>query len=44
MMQGAKLADMVQVKFSKDYPLKIEYIVQNKVELAFVLAPRVDND
>lgn len=44
MMQGAKLADTVQVKFSKDYPLKIEYIVQNKVELAFVLAPRVDND
>jgi len=44
MIQGAKLADMVQVKFSKDYPLKIEYIVQNKVELAFVLAPRVDND
>lgn len=44
MMQGAKLADIVQVKFSKDYPLKIEYIVQNKVELAFVLAPRVDND
>lgn len=44
MMQGAKLADEVLVKFSKDYPLKLEYLVQNKVELAFVLAPRVDND
>lgn len=44
MIQGAKLADEVQVKFSKDYPLKIEYIVQNKVELSFILAPRVDND
>lgn len=44
MMQGAKLSDMVQIKFSKDYPLKMEYIVQNKVELAFILAPRVDND
>ncbi len=44
MMQGAKLSDIVQVKFSKDYPLKIEYIVQNKVELGFILAPRVDNE
>jgi proliferating cell nuclear antigen len=44
MMQGAKLADVVQIKFSKDYPLRLEYIVQNKLELAFILAPRVDND
>jgi len=44
MIQGAKLADVVQIKFSKDYPLKLEYIVQNKVELSFILAPRVDND
>lgn len=44
MIQGAKLADVVQVKFSKDYPLRIEYLVQNKVSLDFVLAPRVDND
>lgn len=44
MMQGAKLADNVCVQFSKDYPLRLEYAVQNKVELAFVLAPRVDND
>jgi len=44
MIQGAKIADMVQVKFSKDYPLKLEYLVQNKVELSFILAPRVDND
>lgn len=44
MMQGSKISDVVQVKFSKDYPLKLEYIVQNKVELAFILAPRVDND
>jgi proliferating cell nuclear antigen len=44
MMQGAKLADTVAIKFSKDYPLRLEYVVQNKVELAFVLAPRVNND
>lgn len=44
MIQGAKLSDTVQIQFSKDYPLRIEYLVQNKVELAFILAPRVDND
>ncbi|MCF7798515.1 proliferating cell nuclear antigen (pcna) [Candidatus Woesearchaeota archaeon] len=44
MMQGAKIADVVQIKFSRDYPLRLEYVVQNKLELSFVLAPRVDND
>lgn len=44
MMNGSKLADLVQIKFSKDYPLRLEYIVQNKLELSFILAPRVDND
>jgi proliferating cell nuclear antigen len=44
MMQGLKLTDKVVVKFNKDYPLKLEYTVLNKVMLAFVLAPRVDSD
>jgi proliferating cell nuclear antigen len=44
MIQGAKLADTVQVKFGKDYPLRLEYSVLNKVNLVFILAPRVDND
>ncbi|MFW5866078.1 MAG: proliferating cell nuclear antigen (pcna) [Nanoarchaeota archaeon] len=44
MMQGAKLSDTTYIKFAKDYPLRLEYIVKNKVELAFILAPRVDND
>jgi proliferating cell nuclear antigen len=44
MIQGGKLADKVVVKFSNDYPLKIEYTVLNKMQLSFVLAPRVDND
>lgn len=44
MMTGSKLSDVVQIKFSNDYPLKIEYLVQNKLELSFILAPRVDND
>lgn len=44
MIQGSKLSDTVSVQFSTDYPLKITYSVKDKVELSFVLAPRVDND
>ncbi len=44
MIQGAKLADNAVIKFSNDYPLKMEFIVLNKVQLSFILAPRVDND
>lgn len=44
MVAGSKLADKVIVKFSSDYPLRLEYVVLNKLQLAFILAPRVDND
>jgi proliferating cell nuclear antigen len=44
MIQGAKLADKVTVQFSKDYPLKLDYTVKDKMQLLFILAPRVDND
>ena len=44
MIQGSKLADKAVVKFSNDYPLRLEYTVLNKMQLAFILAPRVDND
>ncbi|MBU1199417.1 MAG: proliferating cell nuclear antigen (pcna) [Nanoarchaeota archaeon] len=43
-MQGSKLSDKVTLEFAKDYPLRVEYIEKNKVQLAFILAPRVDND
>lgn len=41
---GSKLADTATIYFNEDYPLKIEYKVVDKVLLAFILAPRVDND
>ncbi len=44
MIQGSKLSDKVRIEFAKDYPLKLDYVEKNKVQLAFVLAPRVDND
>ncbi len=44
MIQGSKLSDKVVLQLSSDYPLKMEYKVLNKVQLSFILAPRVDND
>lgn len=44
MMQGSKLSDKVILQLGSDYPLKMEYKVLDKVQLAFILAPRVDND
>ena len=44
MMQGSKIASTVNVKFSTDYPLKLEYTEKERLSLSFILAPRVDND
>ncbi len=44
MIQGSKLANDVNIKFSTDYPLKLEYIEKDRLSLSFILAPRVDND
>lgn len=44
MMGGSKLADEVTIEFNNDYPLRLEYKTLNKVQLVFILAPRVDND
>jgi proliferating cell nuclear antigen len=44
MIQGSKLSETVTIEFSKDYPLRLEYKEKDKVQLMFILAPRVDND
>ena len=44
MINGSKLTDNVEIFFNQDYPLKLEYKVVDKVLLAFILAPRVEND
>ncbi|MBI2129352.1 proliferating cell nuclear antigen (pcna) [Candidatus Woesearchaeota archaeon] len=44
MIGGSKIADEVLIQFNKDYPLKLDYRTINKVELAFILAPRVENE
>lgn len=44
MIPAGKLTDTVEINFSRDYPLKIEYKLVDKMDLVFILAPRVDND
>ncbi len=44
MISASKLADEVSIYFNKDYPLKLEYKAVDKLNLSFILAPRVEND
>ena len=44
MIQGSKLSPQVYIRFNTDYPLKLEFKVMDKLMMAFILAPRVDND
>lgn len=44
MVPAGKLVPHVEISFSKDYPLKLEYKLVDKMDLVFILAPRVDND
>ena len=44
MINGSKIADDVSIYFNRDYPLKLEYKIVDRVMLSFILAPRVEND
>ncbi|MFC1648766.1 proliferating cell nuclear antigen (pcna) [Nanoarchaeota archaeon] len=44
MIQGSKISSVAKLEFSNDYPLRLEYLEKNRVQLAFILAPRVEND
>ena len=44
MIQGSKISGTVSISFNKDYPLKLEYKEIDKIQLAFILAPRIEND
>ncbi|MBI4149011.1 proliferating cell nuclear antigen (pcna) [Candidatus Woesearchaeota archaeon] len=44
MIAAGKLAETVEIKFNKDYPLRLDYRAVDKVQMSFILAPRVDND
>jgi proliferating cell nuclear antigen len=44
MIQGSKISTQVEISFNKDYPLKLEYKELDKIQLMFILAPRIEND
>lgn len=42
--KASKLADIAILEFGKDYPLRAEYKLLDKLRLSFILAPRVSTD
>lgn len=44
MIKGSKLAENVIIQFGNDYPLRVDYVLLDKLKLGFILAPRVSND
>jgi proliferating cell nuclear antigen len=44
MIQGSKISSVVSIQFNKDYPLKLEYKELDKIQMVFILAPRIEND
>lgn len=44
MISGSRVSDKVKLQFNKDYPLRLEYVATDKVQLSFILAPRVEHD
>ncbi|MBI4155098.1 proliferating cell nuclear antigen (pcna) [Candidatus Woesearchaeota archaeon] len=43
-LKGSKISESVSLEFGKDYPIRINYLVKDKLELSFIMAPRVPND
>ena len=43
-VEGCKLSDEIELSISNDYPFKISYKIPNKVQLWFLIAPRVSNE
>lgn len=44
MIKASKLAEDVSIQFAEDYPLKLDYLIKDKLAISFILAPRVNND
>lgn len=43
-IKGSKLTNTALIHMANDYPLKIQYKLTDKLDLEFILAPRVQND
>jgi proliferating cell nuclear antigen len=43
MARAAVLAESVVVQFAKDYPMRLDFRSLNKLQMSFILAPRIEN-
>lgn len=43
-VKGSKLSDTVVLHFDDEYPLKAEYRLKDRLELSFILAPRISTE
>ena len=43
-IKGSKLTNKVVLEFGQDYPLRVEYMILDKLALQFVLAPRTPTE
>ena len=41
---NAGISDNIKIEMSNNYPLKIDYIIPDKLQLYFIIAPRVEKD
>lgn len=44
MVKGSKLSETVILQFGNDYPIRLDFKVLNKLQLGFVLAPRIEQE
>ncbi|MEM5772641.1 MAG: proliferating cell nuclear antigen (pcna) [Candidatus Aenigmatarchaeota archaeon] len=44
MIKAAKLTNVARIEWAQDYPLKLSFRVEDKLNLDFVLAPRVEEE
>lgn len=44
MVKASKVSDRVKLSWGNDYPIRLEFTVEDKLSLAFVLAPRVSEE
>ncbi len=44
MIGAKKLNDNVTVKLGEDFPMRLEFVVPDEVDLSFVLAPRIEEE
>ena len=44
MVASSKLTDKVKIQFNTDYPLRLDFLSVDKVQMIFILAPRVENE